>query len=61
MNVSKFKFRISQFETNPKFKSLNAKNASYFEFDSFEFVSDFVLRISSLSTRSGYEYSQNLS
>ncbi len=31
----------------------NAKNASYFEFDSFEFVSDFVLRISSLPFRSG--------
>ena len=31
-----------------KFKSMNAKNASYFEFDAFEIVSDFVLRISSL-------------
>ena len=37
----------------PKFRSLNVKNASYFEFDLFEFVSDFVLRISSLPTRSG--------
>ena len=27
---------------------MNAKNASYFEFDAFEIVSDFVLRVSSL-------------
>ena len=53
MNVSKFRFQISKFEANTKFRSLNVKNASYFELDLFKFVSDFVLRISSLPTRSG--------
>jgi len=37
------KHRNSYWDTDEhKFKSWNAKNASYFEFDSFEFVSDFV-------------------
>jgi len=36
----------------PKFERSNAQNTLYFEFCSFEFVLDLVLRILSLPTRS---------